>query len=191
MTSEKVKSLSGQAHTQNGSAVDSEEERAEREFMESMDAMQEYVELQGKLQEQLKQGLMSLARAKYSMGGRPVGQDKYDPGMVATTRCMVSPGSGSGSGSGLGSGSSGPGPSGSAAGKDGQGRADSDASGGVARGGGGGADAGQGKADGGDGSAGSGAAATASGASAGSNTRAVVETCLQLATTAQRIRPVT
>ncbi|KXZ41153.1 hypothetical protein GPECTOR_718g873 [Gonium pectorale] len=68
-------------------ANDADLDRAEREFVKSMDAIQEYLQLQVKLQEQLKQGLLSLARAKYSMG--PIGQAHYDADMRATTRVAV------------------------------------------------------------------------------------------------------
>ncbi|GIL62422.1 hypothetical protein Vafri_16654, partial [Volvox africanus] len=60
---------------------------AEREFVESLDTLQEYLQLQARLQDQLKQGLMNLARAKYSMG--PIGQAQYDMDMKASVRVAV------------------------------------------------------------------------------------------------------
>ncbi|EFJ47286.1 hypothetical protein VOLCADRAFT_92018 [Volvox carteri f. nagariensis] len=65
-------------------------ECAEREFVAAMDSIQEYMQLQAKLQGQLKQGLLSLARAKYSMG--PIGQAQYDMDMKASVRVGVFPG---------------------------------------------------------------------------------------------------
>ncbi|GLI71274.1 hypothetical protein VaNZ11_016401 [Volvox africanus] len=69
---------------------------AEREFVESLDTVQEYLLLQARLQDQLKQGLMNLARAKYSMG--PIGQAQYDMDMKASVRVVVRSGSEGGGG---------------------------------------------------------------------------------------------
>ncbi|KAG2498230.1 hypothetical protein HYH03_003980 [Edaphochlamys debaryana] len=68
-------------------ASSADDAAAERDFVESMDAIQDYMRLQGELQDQMKQGLLALARAKYSMG--PIGQAQYDSAMVATAHVVV------------------------------------------------------------------------------------------------------
>ncbi|GIM08900.1 hypothetical protein Vretimale_12802 [Volvox reticuliferus] len=75
---------------------------AEREFVETMDALQEYLQLQARLQDQLKKGLMNLARAKYSMG--PIGQAQYDMEMQASVRVAIKSGDENGGSSGGGGG---------------------------------------------------------------------------------------
>ncbi|GIL79993.1 hypothetical protein Vretifemale_9191 [Volvox reticuliferus] len=68
----------------------------------SSHARQEYLQLQARLQDQLKKGLMNLARAKYSMG--PIGQAQYDMEMQASVRVAIKSGDENGGSSGGGGG---------------------------------------------------------------------------------------